>query len=135
MLNFFPFYMLLLCLNDDALCPADTFSFIKSHWLIVDLSVYVSVFYFRKLSSVPLSSSLFSTFFCVRFSVQVLCLGLWPIWSWILFRMISMDLFRIFYAAFQFGYYPLLKMLSYFFKIHCLKQILKEMMSTIFKNV
>lgn len=52
---------------------------------------------FRKLSPVTVSSRLFLSFFSVSFSVSGLMLMSLIHWTWVLCRVISMDLFAIFY--------------------------------------
>jgi hypothetical protein len=60
------------------------FSFIRSHLLIIDLSVWAIGILFRKLSPMPIHFWRFLTFSLWGSVHLVLCWGLWFVWSWIL---------------------------------------------------
>ena len=72
------------------------FSLRRSHLLIVNLSVCITGVLLKKLALLPMCSRLFSTFLsCLIY--LVLCWGLWSTWTWVLCRVIDMDLFTFFY--------------------------------------
>ena len=73
------------------------FSFMRSHLLILDLSAWAIGVLFRKLSPVLMSSGLLPTFFLLDLVYLVLSWGLWSTWTWVLCRVIDMDLFPFFY--------------------------------------
>ena len=70
------------------------FSFMRFHLLIIDLSAFTFSVLFRTLSPVLMCSvfSLLPGSICL-----VLCWSLSSTWTWVLCRVISMDLFAFFY--------------------------------------
>lgn len=105
------FCRLPLCLDDSVFCHAETFQSYEVCLLIVDLSAGANSGLFRKsllchwvqgYSLLPLLSGS---------EYLVSCWGLWSIWSWILCRMIDMELCGFLYI--QFDKHCLLEMLSF----------------------
>ena len=80
------------CLYDCVLCHARPF-FMKSRLLIVDNSAYANGILFTKSFPVPMNLRLFQTFSSTRSNV---CQSFWSIWSCVLYRMISMGIFKLY---------------------------------------
>ena len=68
------------------------FSFRRSHLLIVGLSICATGVIFRTKALLSMHLRLLPTFSSVWLA---LCWGLWFIWTWVLCRVIDMDLFAI----------------------------------------
>lgn len=89
------------------------FSFMWFHLLIVELRACAVGVLIRKLFHVPVSFRVFLSL--IDWVFLVLCWSLWSTWTWILFRVINMDLFVFFYS--QLDHHHFLKMLYFF---HCM---------------
>ena len=97
--DLFSFYMLPLCPIDSVLCLTEPFSFLWSHLSIVDKSIMPEplVFYSGPCLWYLCIQDYFPLSLLSDLVYLVLCWDLWYTWTWVLCRVINMDLFAFFY--------------------------------------